>query len=78
MYRLRTLWLEISQPQYAFTRLSLKYRICAEPLEPSAAVKRNVWARARETIYIYGNDKWEHKSVADHGYSGRTFNKETG
>jgi len=53
----------------------LKYRICAEPLEPRAPVKRIAWARAREAIHIYGNGKSENKSVADNEYSGRIFTK---
>jgi len=56
----------------------LKYRICAEALEPRAPVKGIAWARARETVHIYGNGKSENKSVADHEYSGRTFTKEAG
>jgi hypothetical protein len=78
MSRLLILWLEISQLQCAFTKLSLKYRICAESLEPRAPVKRIASAWARETVHIYGNGKSEYKSVADHEYSGRTFTKATG
>jgi hypothetical protein len=78
MCRLLILWLEISQLQCAFTKLSLKYRTCTEPLGPTAPVKRITWARVRETVHIYGTGKSGHKSVADHEYSGRTFTKETG
>jgi hypothetical protein len=35
----------------------LLYRHCSEPLEYMAPVDRGTWARARETVHIYGNTR---------------------
>jgi hypothetical protein len=33
------------------------YRHCSQPLEPMAAVDRDAWARATETVHFYGDTR---------------------
>ena len=58
LFRLLVQWLHVSELQYAFSGLSLKYSLCAEPKAP---VNRVVWARARESREAVHTDKWGHE-----------------
>jgi hypothetical protein len=39
------------------------YRHCSEPLEHMAPVERTAWARARETVHIYGGTRDEVRTL---------------
>jgi hypothetical protein len=58
VYTLLIQWFEISKLQCALASLSLKFRLCAEPLEHRTL--RDRVARAYEAVHIYG-DTSEHK-----------------